>query len=50
MVAEIIPEFWILGRESIPLEEPYVERKTAGLRIVASECQDQADNGKSDAS
>jgi DNA integrity scanning protein DisA with diadenylate cyclase activity len=50
MVAEIIPEIWMLGRESIPLEEPYVERKTAGLRIVASECQDQADNGKSDAS
>jgi DNA integrity scanning protein DisA with diadenylate cyclase activity len=50
MVAEIIPEIWMLGQESIPLEEPYVERKTAGLRIVASECQDQADNGKSDAS
>jgi diadenylate cyclase len=43
MVAEIIPEIWMLGRESIPLEEPYVERKTAGLRILASESRDQAD-------
>jgi len=50
MVAEIIPEIWMLGRESIPLEEPYVERKTAGLRIVASESGDQADNANPDAS
>ena len=31
MVAEIIPEMWMLGRESIQLEKPHVEQKTAGL-------------------
>jgi diadenylate cyclase len=50
MVAEIIPEIWMLGRESIPLEEPYVERKTAGLRILASESRDQADESNPDSS
>lgn len=41
MVAEIIPEIWMLGRESIPIEAPYVEHKTAGLHIVASEVLDE---------
>jgi diadenylate cyclase len=50
MVAEIIPEIWMLGRESVPLEEPYVERKTAGLRILASESRDQADESNPDSS
>lgn len=41
MVAEIIPEIWMLGRESIPIQRPYVERKAAGLHIVASEPGDE---------
>lgn len=49
-VAEIIPEIWMLGRESIPIEEPYVERKTAGLHIVASELLDETKNVNQDSS
>ena len=49
-VAEIIPEIWMLGRESIPIEEPYVERKTAGLHIVASELLDETKNANQDSS
>ena len=50
MVAEIIPEIWMLGRESISIEGPYVKRKTAGFRIVASESRDQADESNPDSS
>jgi len=50
MVAEIIPEIWMLGRESIPIEEPYVERKTAGLHIVASELSDETKESNQDSS
>jgi diadenylate cyclase len=50
MVAEIIPEIWMLGRESIPIEEPYVERKTAGLHIVASELLDETKESNQDSS
>jgi len=49
-VAEIIPEIWMLGRESIPIEEPYVERKTAGLHIVASELSDETKESNQDSS
>lgn len=42
MIAEIIPEIWMLGRESIPIEGPFVEEKTAGLHIVASEIDRKA--------
>ena len=41
MVAEIIPEIWMLGRESIQIEGPYVEQKTAGLHIVACQRPDK---------
>ena len=37
IVAEIIPEIWMLGRESIQIERPYEERRIAGLRIFATE-------------
>ena len=35
IVAEIIPEIWMLSRESIQIEGPYVESKIGGLQIVA---------------
>lgn len=35
IIAEIIPEIWMMGRESIPIEGPYVENRIAGLRILA---------------
>lgn len=35
IVAEIIPKIWMLSRESIQIEGPYVERKIGGLQIVA---------------
>ena len=50
MVAEIIPEIWMLGRESIPIEAPYVEHKTAGLHIVASELSDETKESNQDSS
>ncbi len=37
IIGEIIPEIWMLGRESIRVEGPYVESKSAGLHIVACE-------------
>jgi hypothetical protein len=40
MIAEIIPEIWMLGRESIRIEGPYVESKAGDLRIVACELPD----------
>jgi DNA integrity scanning protein DisA with diadenylate cyclase activity len=37
IVAEIIPEMWMLGRESIKIEGAYEERKIAGLQIFSCE-------------
>jgi DNA integrity scanning protein DisA with diadenylate cyclase activity len=37
IVAEIIPDIWMLGRDSIQIEGPFKESKIAGLRIFASE-------------
>ena len=50
IIAEIIPEIWMLGRESIQIEEPYVESKTAGLHIVASHFPDEAKESKPNSS
>jgi DNA integrity scanning protein DisA with diadenylate cyclase activity len=35
IIGEIIPEVWMLGRESIRVEGPYVETKGGGHHIVA---------------
>ncbi len=43
IVAEIIPEVWMLGRESIQIEGPLEESKIAGLRIFASESLEAVD-------
>jgi DNA integrity scanning protein DisA with diadenylate cyclase activity len=40
MMAEIIPEVWMLGRESFHIEGPYVESKAGDLHIVACELPD----------
>ena len=37
IVAEIIPDIWMMGRESVQIEGPINERKIAGLRIFSSE-------------
>lgn len=37
IIAEIIPEIWMLGRESIQIEGPYKEAKIADLQIFACE-------------
>jgi DNA integrity scanning protein DisA with diadenylate cyclase activity len=42
IVAEIIPDIWVLGQESIQIEGPYKERKIAGLRIFSSELSEDA--------
>jgi DNA integrity scanning protein DisA with diadenylate cyclase activity len=46
MVAEIIPEMWMLGRESIQIDGPYVESKAGGLHIFACELPDKAKGSK----
>jgi DNA integrity scanning protein DisA with diadenylate cyclase activity len=38
--AEIIPEIWMLGQESIQIEAPYTEKKVSGLYIAARELGD----------
>ena len=40
IVAEIIPDIWMLGRESVQIEGPINERKVAGLRIFSSEVEE----------
>jgi diadenylate cyclase len=50
IIAEIIPEIWMLGRESIQIERPYVESKTAGLHIVTCELPDEAKESKPNSS
>jgi len=42
IVAENIPDIWVLGQESIQIEGPYKERKIAGLRIFSSELSEDA--------
>ena len=42
IIAEIIPDIWMLGQESIQIEGPYMERKIAGLRIFSSELSEDA--------
>lgn len=37
IVAETIPDSWILGQESIQIEGPFWEKAIAGLRIFSSE-------------
>jgi DNA integrity scanning protein DisA with diadenylate cyclase activity len=37
IVAEIIPEIWMLGRESIRVQGPYTEAKVGDLQIFACE-------------
>ncbi len=39
IVAEIIPDIWKLGRESVQIEGPINEHKVAGLRIFSSEVE-----------
>jgi DNA integrity scanning protein DisA with diadenylate cyclase activity len=41
IIGEIIPEIWMLGRESIRVEGPYVETKNGGLHVVACELPDK---------
>jgi DNA integrity scanning protein DisA with diadenylate cyclase activity len=40
IIGEIIPEIWMVGRESIRVEGPYSETKDGGLHIVACEPPD----------
>lgn len=40
IAAEIIPEIWMLGRESVNIEGPYEESKIAGLHIFACQLPD----------
>ncbi|MBW1859254.1 MAG: DNA integrity scanning protein DisA nucleotide-binding domain protein [Deltaproteobacteria bacterium] len=50
IIGEIIPEIWMLGRESIRVEGPYAETKSAGLHIVARELPDKAKEEKGNGS
>jgi DNA integrity scanning protein DisA with diadenylate cyclase activity len=45
IIGEVIPEIWMLGRESIQIEGPYVETKGGGLHVVACEPTDEAKEG-----
>ena len=45
MIAEIIPEMWMLGRDSIHLQGPTVESKAGDLRIVSRELPDSLQGG-----
>ena len=42
ILAEIIPDIWMLGRHSIQIEGPFKESKIAGLRVFASELSENA--------
>ena len=50
IVAEIIPEIWMLSRESIQIEGPYVESKIGGLQIVARNDLDETEESKPNSS
>jgi DNA integrity scanning protein DisA with diadenylate cyclase activity len=43
IIGEIIPEIWMLGRESIQVAGPYLETKGGGLHIVACDLPDKAE-------
>jgi DNA integrity scanning protein DisA with diadenylate cyclase activity len=47
ILAEIIPEIWMMSRESIKIDEPYVESDIAGLHIVARDLLHKAQNSTS---
>jgi DNA integrity scanning protein DisA with diadenylate cyclase activity len=47
ILAEIIPEIWMMSRESIKIDEPYVESDIAGLHIVARDLLHKAQNSHS---
>lgn len=46
IIAEIIPEVWMLSRQSIHIAGPYVESKKGGLHIVSCALPDQAKEDK----
>jgi len=50
IVAEIIPEIWMLSRESIQIDGPYVESKIGGLQIVARNDLDDTKESKPNSS
>ena len=50
IVAEIIPEIWMLSRESIQIEGPYVESKIGDLQIVARNDLDETKESKPNSS
>lgn len=47
ILAEIIPEIWMMSRESIKIDEPYVESDIAGLHIVTRDLLHKAQNSHS---
>ena len=50
IVAEIIPEVWMLGQESIKIKRPYVESKSGGLHVVSCELPDELKGSKANSS
>jgi DNA integrity scanning protein DisA with diadenylate cyclase activity len=42
IIAEVIPDIWMLGQESIQIEGPYMERNISGLRIFSSELTEES--------
>jgi diadenylate cyclase len=50
IAAEIIPEIWMLSRESIQIEGPYVESKVGGLQIFARDHIDKINESTHDSS
>ncbi len=42
ITAEIIPEIWMLGKESIHIDGPYFENIVAGLHIAARDLSDKS--------
>ncbi len=42
IIAEVIPEIWMLGQESIQIDGPYRESKISGLRVFSSELTEES--------
>ncbi len=42
IIAEVIPDIWMLGQESIQIDGPYMERNISGLRIFSSELTEES--------
>ena len=40
LIAEIIPEVWLFGKESFNIDEPWQEQKIADVRIVSAKTDD----------